>query len=226
MTPGVRCPTGEARITPGFDLPTAHVIHAVGPVYASHSHSAPLLRSAWTAALDLAADNGVHSIAFPAISCGVYRYPASDAAEVSLLAARDHAGDVPDIRVVLFDVVMFQTWDRVAQRMFKGRGSDLVELWRTDAIEGPILLGALRHHGLNPTLQGQGLASIVGASQAVVPVRLMIPEHQRDEAEVLLAILREASEDQAEADRPSQCEACGAAWEPGFDVCWQCQHEP
>lgn len=69
---GVRCPTGEARITPGFDLPASFVIHTVGPVYKSDRESESLLRAAHRSCLELADREGVGSIAFPALSCGVY----------------------------------------------------------------------------------------------------------------------------------------------------------
>ncbi|CAM9958320.1 unnamed protein product [Ectocarpus sp. 12 AP-2014] len=86
----IRCPTGEARITPGCRLPAKFVvrydsfeIHTVGPVYETKEVSAPLLRSAIKNSLLLCKENGVKSVAFPAISCGVYGYPAGEAAEVS-----------------------------------------------------------------------------------------------------------------------------------------------
>jgi len=72
------CPTGSAVITPAFAIPTArHIIHAVGPVYANHSpaEARRLLRSAYASAIRLAAHNGCRSVAFPAISTGIYGYP-------------------------------------------------------------------------------------------------------------------------------------------------------
>lgn len=67
------CPTGEARITKGYRLPAPHVIHTVGPVYRDGKHGEPaLLRSAYASSLALADQHGLRSIAFPAISCGVY----------------------------------------------------------------------------------------------------------------------------------------------------------
>lgn len=70
MRPGVRCPTGEARITRGGALAARHVIHTVGPVYNSAAASAPLLESAYRASLQLANARGLKTVAFPAISCG------------------------------------------------------------------------------------------------------------------------------------------------------------
>jgi O-acetyl-ADP-ribose deacetylase (regulator of RNase III) len=82
---GVRCPTGEARITAGHNLPARFVIHTVGPVWRGGSHSEPeLLASCYRSSLRLAAENGVRSIAFPAISCGVYGYPLDRACEIAV----------------------------------------------------------------------------------------------------------------------------------------------
>jgi O-acetyl-ADP-ribose deacetylase (regulator of RNase III) len=79
---GVRCPTGEARITPGGELPAKWVIHTVGPVYHSPERSAPLLEAAYRNSLELANQQGLKRVAFPAISCGVFGYPLGEAAEV------------------------------------------------------------------------------------------------------------------------------------------------
>jgi O-acetyl-ADP-ribose deacetylase len=101
VRPGVRCPTGEARITPGFALPARHVIHTVGPVYGGASRDAELLASAYRSSLRLAVEHGVRTIAFPAISCGVYRYPLDRAAKIAIGVARE-TWDVDEIRFVLF----------------------------------------------------------------------------------------------------------------------------
>ncbi|HEY8131460.1 MAG TPA: O-acetyl-ADP-ribose deacetylase, partial [Thermoanaerobaculia bacterium] len=70
------CPTGEARITRGYRLPAKYVIHAVGPVWRGGNHGeAELLASCYRNSLKLAVENGIRSIAFPAISCGAYGYP-------------------------------------------------------------------------------------------------------------------------------------------------------
>jgi O-acetyl-ADP-ribose deacetylase (regulator of RNase III) len=90
LAPGVRCPTGEARITPGFDLPAHWVIHTVGPVWHGGDHGeAALLESCHRNVLHLAREHGLRRIAFPAISCGVYGYPAALAAAVALGTLRD-----------------------------------------------------------------------------------------------------------------------------------------
>jgi O-acetyl-ADP-ribose deacetylase (regulator of RNase III) len=86
---GVRCPTGEARITPGFALSARWVIHSVGPVWRGGGHGeADLLACCYRAALRLAHANDVRSIAFPAISCGVYGYPLAAAAAIAVRETR------------------------------------------------------------------------------------------------------------------------------------------
>jgi O-acetyl-ADP-ribose deacetylase len=86
---GVRCPTGEARLTPGFRLPARYVIHTVGPVWRGGAHGeAELLASCYRCSLELARGEGLRSIAFPAISCGVYGYPIEDAAEIAVREVR------------------------------------------------------------------------------------------------------------------------------------------
>ncbi len=112
VRPGVRCPTGEARITPGFELPARYVIHTVGPVYRGHPRDAELLASAFRSSLELAVAHGLTSIAFPAISCGVYGYPVEEAASVSSAVVREHAWALDEIRFVLFSVDAFTTWKR------------------------------------------------------------------------------------------------------------------
>lgn len=98
------CPAGEARITPGFRLTARWVIHTVGPVWrGGNEDEAALLASAYVSSLDLAAEAGARSIAFPAISTGVYGYPKAEAAEVSRHAIRGWVKGHPDTidRVVL-----------------------------------------------------------------------------------------------------------------------------
>jgi O-acetyl-ADP-ribose deacetylase (regulator of RNase III) len=78
------CPTGEARITGAYDLPAKHVIHTVGPVYKGGGKGEPeLLASCYRSSLELAIDNDLRTIAFPAISCGVYGYPLDKAARIA-----------------------------------------------------------------------------------------------------------------------------------------------
>ena len=97
------CPTGEARITPGFNLHAGYVIHAVGPVwYGGERGEADLLARAYRTSLALAAQHGIQSIAFPGISTGVYGYPVAPAAKVAVTTVR-HFGKAPgSIRLVIF----------------------------------------------------------------------------------------------------------------------------
>ena len=93
------CPTGEARITPGFQLPAKWVIHTVGPVWkGGGSHEAVLLASCYNASLKCAHDAGAASIAFPAISTGVYGYPADQAADIAVACCKAwlESGAAPD----------------------------------------------------------------------------------------------------------------------------------
>ena len=78
------CPTGEARITGGYNLPAKHVIHTVGPIYKGTPDDAKLLTRCYHNSLTLALKHNVKSIAFPAISCGVYGYPVKDACKVAM----------------------------------------------------------------------------------------------------------------------------------------------
>ena len=88
IRPNVRCPTGEARITPGFQLPAKFVIHTVGPVWLGGDDGEPeLLAGCYRATLRLANENDVRSIAFPAISCGVYGYPLDAAVMIAVAEA-------------------------------------------------------------------------------------------------------------------------------------------
>jgi O-acetyl-ADP-ribose deacetylase len=84
------CPTGQARITPGFKLPARWVIHVVGPVWeGGHRNEVALLASCYRQALALATANGIRSIAFPAISTGAYRFPLARACEIAVRTVRD-----------------------------------------------------------------------------------------------------------------------------------------
>jgi O-acetyl-ADP-ribose deacetylase (regulator of RNase III) len=97
------CPTGEARITPGFKLPAAWVVHTVGPVWHGGSESEPeLLQACYENALRLAREQGVKRIAFPAISTGVYGYPKAQAVAVALSVMRHHVEDFDEIIACCF----------------------------------------------------------------------------------------------------------------------------
>lgn len=85
LRPNVRCPTGEARMTSGFGLPARYVIHTVGPVWqGGHRGECELLAAAYRNSIKLAATEGLCSVAFAAISTGVYRFPVDAAAEIAV----------------------------------------------------------------------------------------------------------------------------------------------
>lgn len=103
LRPGVRCPTGEARITGGHQLPARWVIHTVGPVWhGGGSGEEQLLAACYRNVLELAQAHGVGSIAFPAISCGVYGYPIRQATAVAVRSVRQHLASAPALREVVF----------------------------------------------------------------------------------------------------------------------------
>jgi O-acetyl-ADP-ribose deacetylase (regulator of RNase III) len=97
------CPTGEARITPGFQLAAGYVIHAVGPVWrGGNEGEANLLASAYRSALQLADEHGLRSVAFPAISTGIYGYPLEQATDVAVHAVREFSERGSDVQLVVF----------------------------------------------------------------------------------------------------------------------------
>jgi O-acetyl-ADP-ribose deacetylase (regulator of RNase III) len=114
------CPTGEARLTRGYRLPAKYVIHAVGPVWrGGASGEAQALASCYRASLALARAHGVRSIAFPAISCGVYGYPLGQAARIAVSecsAALAVKGSVEAIVFALFDERAFAVYEAVLAR--------------------------------------------------------------------------------------------------------------
>jgi O-acetyl-ADP-ribose deacetylase (regulator of RNase III) len=98
------CPVGEARMTPGFRLRARHVIHAVGPIWRGGSQGEPeLLASAYRASIRLARQHALRSIAFPAISTGIYGYPLEPAAAIAVQAARrEAAGTLEQVTFACF----------------------------------------------------------------------------------------------------------------------------
>lgn len=93
---------GHAVITPGFNLPNAHVIHCLGPVYGRDEPAAELLADCYRNALALAEREGLASVAFPALSTGAFGYPMDEAAEVALRAVLDAAAELSSVRHVRF----------------------------------------------------------------------------------------------------------------------------
>jgi O-acetyl-ADP-ribose deacetylase (regulator of RNase III) len=114
------CPTGEARITKGYRLPARYVIHAVGPRYRDGAHGEPeKLAGCHRNSLALALAHGVKTIAFPAISCGIYGYPIADAARIAVGSVAQVLADDRSLQQVIF--VCF--------------GTDVLEAFETAVVE-------------------------------------------------------------------------------------------
>ena len=97
------CPTGQAKITRGYTLPAKHVIHTVGPVWNGGTRGEPeLLASCYRESLKLAAAHGLKTVAFPAISCGVYGYPLEKAARIAVRECSDFVARDAGIEKILF----------------------------------------------------------------------------------------------------------------------------
>jgi len=97
------CKTGDAKMTRGYKLPARHVIHVVGPVWQGGGSGEPeLLRSCYEKSLRLAAEAGLQSIAFPAISTGIFGYPPRQAAAIAIQAARDFATAPSSLQRIVF----------------------------------------------------------------------------------------------------------------------------
>lgn len=115
------CETGEAKITKGYRLPAKHVIHTVGPIYSGSDSEARLLSACYRNSLDLAKKNNLHSIAFPAISTGVYGYPPADATEVAVKTVKDwlkrNNDYAMDITFCCFDKRTSDIYNRELKRM-------------------------------------------------------------------------------------------------------------
>lgn len=113
------CPTGEARITPGFDLPASWVIHTVGPIWSGGNNDEDhLLARCYQSSLRLAAAHGVRTIAFPAISTGVYGFPAERATLIAIRTVNELLAELPEIEMVTFVChggAMFALYQRIAR---------------------------------------------------------------------------------------------------------------
>lgn len=98
------CETGDAKATTGGRLPARYVIHTVGPVWHGGASGEPeLLASCHRRSLDIARELGARTVAFPAISCGIYGYPIAEAARIALATVREHAQGLELVRFVLFN---------------------------------------------------------------------------------------------------------------------------
>ena len=109
VSSGVRCPVGQCKITPGFQLPAAHVIHAVGPRWRNDGSEDALLERCYRGAMQLATEHQITSIAFPAISCGAFAFPPERATEIAVRTIRDclrTGSTVERVLLVAFDQMM------------------------------------------------------------------------------------------------------------------------
>ncbi len=116
LSNGIRCPIGEARITLSGNLKATYVIHTVGPRYKIDDDPEGLLTSAYKNSLDLAVSNKCRSIAFPAISCGVYGYPAVEAARISLEVCQREEYKSLQIYFYLYGKKMLELWKSALER--------------------------------------------------------------------------------------------------------------
>jgi O-acetyl-ADP-ribose deacetylase (regulator of RNase III) len=97
------CQTGDAKLTKGYRLPARYIIHTVGPVWRGGQYGeADLLASCYRRSLEVAAANGIASLAFPSISTGIYGYPIEEAAKVAIASTRESLAEFPAIREVIF----------------------------------------------------------------------------------------------------------------------------
>ncbi len=111
------CEPGEAKITRGYRLPARFVIHTVGPIWRGGKHGEPeTLANCYRNSLRLAVENGIKTIAFPAISCGAYGYPIQEAAQIAVKATRDFLANDDKIEKVIFvlwDEEIYQAYHRL-----------------------------------------------------------------------------------------------------------------
>lgn len=116
------CRPGEAKITRGYNLPARFVIHTVGPVWSGGNRGeAAILANCYKNSLCLAIENGIRSIAYPAISCGAYRYPVSQAATIAVETTR----------------AFLQTTDKIDKVIFVLASEEIFDAWRASALSAP-----------------------------------------------------------------------------------------
>ena len=109
------CKTGQAKITKGYRLPARHIIHTVGPVWRGGDNGEPeLLASCYRASLELARKHALRSVAFPAISTGIFGYPMSDAAQVAAQTLADELSATPEA----FEQILFVCFDEAATAIY------------------------------------------------------------------------------------------------------------
>jgi len=109
------CDTGKSKITRGYRLPAKHVIHTVGPVWRGGGHHEPeLLAACYRTSLALAAERGLRTLAFPAISCGAYGYPLTDAVRIAVRECRAGLAAYPS-----FERIIFTCFDRATLELYR-----------------------------------------------------------------------------------------------------------
>lgn len=122
------CPTGSAKITKGYKLPARHVIHTVGPIWhGGKSGEEELLAGCYRSCFALAEQHGLHSLAFPSISTGAYRFPIERAAPIALAEIQTGLGQnrpLDKVIVVCFDKTVYDCYRRALAKMMKGTAND------------------------------------------------------------------------------------------------------
>lgn len=116
------CETGNAVITPGFNLSAEYIIHAVGPIWqGGDNHESELLYSAYKHSLILAEENNCHSIAFPLISSGIYGYPKVEAWQIAIKACKDFITDNSDYPIKIIFAVLSGESKKLGESTIKSK---------------------------------------------------------------------------------------------------------
>ena len=116
VSPGIRCPTGEARITAGFDLPAKYVIHTVGPIWrGGFDNEDDLLASAYRSSMEVAEKNSCFSISFPSISTGIFNFPFERACQIALSVIHEfeNRGIIRNVKLVCFSPDDFEKYSQI-----------------------------------------------------------------------------------------------------------------
>jgi O-acetyl-ADP-ribose deacetylase (regulator of RNase III) len=112
-----QCDTGDAVVTPGFDLPARWIVHTVGPVWHGGGQDEPaLLASCYRRSIEVAAAAGARSLAFPAISTGIFGYPARAAAEIAVATVTEHGDALDAVMLVAFDQATLDLYRELLRR--------------------------------------------------------------------------------------------------------------
>lgn len=116
------CETGEAVMTPGFDLKANHIIHTVGPVYDGHPNPESALTDSYYNSLTLASEDGLESVSFPLLSTGAFGYPVEEASRISVETIKEYLesdsdGTIKEIRMILWGEDDYNTFCRVAEEI-------------------------------------------------------------------------------------------------------------